>query len=354
MREYDIVTNPIEFFSGTTNTTSPMYTEAVAIVENADPKSMSYLKNFVTSIENVASHITGKNDKISASKGNVKSFSGYDNIKVGLDFLSKNAGGEEIVNNLKNILKALEANKTVYADAYSKNIRIVALEYEASLYMLVTGISFAMASYTDIQQKGTEVKIVKKQGGKDKGVITKTIREMAKELNAKDHRKYLDELVKAKDNVPVSTKMESVAFTESAILDTIDLINAIVGGVGKTVSLTKSIIRTVYRSMFGILPLIRSALYLKYKRKADTILALEEQIQFIEMNIDQLKNLKTMDETKKAEVIKKQQAVIEAFRRKSEKLRAELTETEKEAAVAIQKEDPEIKKKGQDDDFILD
>ena len=34
MREYNIITNPIELFAGTTNTTSPVYTEAVKTIEN--------------------------------------------------------------------------------------------------------------------------------------------------------------------------------------------------------------------------------------------------------------------------------------------------------------------------------
>ena len=354
MSEYKITTNPIEFFSGTTNIVSSAYTEAVAMLENVNVKSMSYLKNFVTSIEDLASREGVRDERLSKSKGNVQKFSGYNNIKVGLDFLSKNIPNEELIKNLKDILRALETNQTSYIDGYSKHIRIIILEYEASLYMLVTGISFALASYTDIQQNGAQVKIVKKSGGKDKGVIAKTIRELAKELNTKDHTKYLEELVKAKDSVAVSTKVESVAFTEAAVSETIDLIKSIWNGLGAAKTIGTSLFKMLYRTMFGIIPLIRSALYLKYKRKADTILSLEEQIQFIEMNIDQLKNIKTMDETKKAEIIKKQQAVIEAYKKKSEKLRAELIETEKEAVVAIKENDPVIKKKDPADDFILD
>lgn len=348
---YNIVTNPIEFFSGTTNTTSPAYIEAVAIVENASPKSMGYMKNFVKSIEQFAQK--SSDQKIAQSKGDIEKFSGYKNVRLGLEFLSSNVPGEEIVKNLKTMLSAIESNRNQYVDAYTKQIRILTVEYEASVYMLVTGISFAMASYTDIQQNGAQVKIVKKAGGMDKGVITKIIAGLAKELGSKDHRKYLEELIKAKDHVQVSTKLESTDFMESAVGDTMDLMAVVVGGAIKGFSMGKNIIRTVYNSMFGIIPLIRSVLYLRYKRKADTILALDEQIQFIQMNIDQLKNIKTMDETKKAEIIKKQQAVIEAFRKKSEKLRAELIETEKEAAVAIKKDDPTIKK-DPGDDFIFD
>ena len=354
MKEYEIITNPIEFFAGTTNRTSPSYMEAVTFLENTTPKSMGYLKSFITSIENIASNKSVTDTRVSQSKGNIQKFSGYNNIKSGLDFLTTNVPGESIVKALKDILKALESNQTLYSDAYGKHIRIIVLEYETSVYMLVTGISFALANYTDIQQTGAQVKIVKKAGGKDRGIISKIIHELGKELNTKDHRKYLDELAKAKDHVPTSTNLESVAFIESAIGETIDLVRSIMGGLGKTLELGTNMAKSIYRTMFGILPLIRSALYLRYKRKADTIISLEEQMNFIEMNIEQLKNIKTMDEGKKNEIIKKQQAVIEAFRKKSEKLRAELTETEKDAADAINENDTIIKKESPDDDFILD
>ena len=354
MNEYEIITNPIEFFAGTMNRTSPAYMEAVVFLEKATPKSMGYLKSFMTSIETMASNKNVADARVTQSKGNIQKFSGYNNIKVGLDFLTTNASGESIVKDLRDVLKALEANQTAYADAYSKHVRVIVLEYETSVYMLVTGISLAIVSYTDIIQSGSQIKIVKKAGGKDKGVIGKIVKELGKELNTKDHTKYLNELTKAKDNVATSTNLESVAFTEAAVAETMDLIKSILGGFGKSFEIGKSMVKIIYRTMFGILPLIRSALYLKYKRKADTIISLEEQINFIGINIDQLKNIKTMDESKKGEIIKKQQAVIEAFRKKSEKLRAELTETEKEAAVAISQNDVVIKKGSPDDDFILD
>ena len=350
MREYDIVTDPVKFFAGTDNRTSPVYIEAAKTVETKTPKSMGYIKNFVSSIERLTNGM--KDDKVSKSKGNITTFTGYKNINAGLDFLSTHLRGDSIVTDLKNILRALESNQNHYIDGYSKQVRIIVLEYEASVYMLVTGISFALASYTDIKIEGKKVTIIRK-AGRDKGIITKTIHELGRELNTKNHQNYLIDLIKGKSITGVSTKVESVSYTEAAVGDTMELIGSLYNGGKQAIQLASSMFRTLYRTMFGILPLIRSALYLRFKRKADTILALENQIQFIEMNIDQLKNIKTIDEAKKAEIIKKQQAVIEQYRKKSEKLRAQLIETEKEAAVAINQEDHDIKKDSSDD-FILD
>lgn len=352
MRDYDIIIDPIEFLSGTTNRLAPVYLEATKVVEGKDPKSIKYIKGFIQSIERVADK--SKNDKISSSKGNINRFSDYKNIKTGLEILSSNVPGEKLVKDLKTIVSSLEGNQHLYVEGYSKHIRLIELEYESAVYMVVTGISFALAAFIDIEQSKTNVKIVKKNGPRDHGIISKNIEGLAKELNTKAHKQYLSELIKAKDNVPVSTKLESVSFMEGNIGDTLDLIRSMYSAATSLVGATKSVISTLYRTVFGILPLINSILYLRYKRKADSIISLEEQIGFIELNISQLKNIKTMDEKKKKLIIKKQEAVIAAYRKKSEKLRAELIEAEKDTAVAIKENDKEIKKDGEDDEFILD
>lgn len=353
MYEYEFVTDPVELLAGTSNTISPLYTEAAKIVEGSSDKSMKYFKSLIKSIENVAAR--SNNEKIANSKGNIERFSGYDNIVSGLDFLSKHIPGENILKDLKNILNGLRSNRTLYVDGYDKHIRLITLEYETSVYMLVTGIVFSISSYVDFKQNNEKINIVKKSNGKDKGVIKKTINGLAKELNTTNHKNYLSELLKAKDHV-VSTKVESVSYIESVVGETIDLISSITGGVFKAYKTGKNIFGTLYKTVFGIIPLIKSALYLWYKRKGDTIVALEEQIHFIQLNIEHLQNMKNMDENKKKIIIKKQEAVIEAFRKRCEKLRAELIDTEDNAAAALSEDDTKTKREvnNNDDDFILD
>ena len=109
------------------------------------------------------------------------------------------------------------------------------------------------------------------------------------------------------------------------------------------------------RSVFGIIPLIRSVLYLRYKKKADTVLALEQQANFLEQNIEALKNKQTDQPHKKEQIIKRQQAIVDGYRRRAEKLRAQLTEGEREASAGIQSMNQEIHDKKDDDtDFVLE
>lgn len=353
MSHYKINTGFIEIVSGTNNMTSRAYMEAAKEVENKTPKAMNQLKNFITSIENLASKDVVKDTRISGTRGNITAFTGYDNIKTAMDFLNKNLGKISIMQDLDVVYQALKNNQTQYTEGYEKNVRLIILEYESAVYLLVTGLSMAMADSIGITQNGTQIKIQKKSGSTD-GPIIQTLHDFAKQLGNKSHKEYLDGLLKGKESMGTSTNIEeSVSFMESTVADTIDLIDAMTSNIGKIAGAGKRLLMTMKNSIFGIVPLIRSVLYLRYKKKADTILALDQQVNFINMNIEQLQNIKGMDDAKKAEIIKKQKAVAEQYQKKAAKLRAQLSDGEREAASAIKKEDPEIKKVD-DGDFVLE
>lgn len=351
MSHYKINTGFVEIISGTNNMTSRAYMEAAKEVENKTPKAMRQLKNFITSIENLASKDVVKDTRISSTRGNITAFAGYDNIKTAMDFLNKNLGKISIMQDLDVVYQALTNNQTQYTEGYEKNVRLIILEYESAVYLLVTGLSMAMADSIGVTQNGAQIKIQKKSGSTD-GPIIQTLHDFAKQLGNKSHKEYLDGLLKGKESMGTSTKIEeSVSFMESTVADTIDLIDAMTSNIGKIAGAGKRLLMTMKNSIFGIVPLIRSVLYLRYKKKADTILALDQQVNFINMNIEQLQNIKGMDDAKKAEIIKKQKAVAEQYQKKAAKLRAQLSDGEREAATAIKKEDPEIKKVD-DGDFV--
>lgn len=352
MNKYDICTNYAEIIAGTSNTVSSAYLEATKSIEENGTKGMAYLKNFITSIENIAGKENVKDERISKSKGNIKDFQGYENIKSAMEFLKKTLTGVTIIGDLVSIYNALEDCQPEYTDAYNKNVRLGILEYESAVYLLVTGLSMTMATKIDVVQNGYQIKIQKKSGSTF-GVIEKTIHDLAKQLSSKHHKGYLEDLLTSKDHVGVNTEIKESTFMESSISDTLELVDTVWNNAKRIGSFVKRTFSAIKNSLFGIIPLIRSILYLRYKKKADTIIALEEQIEFIERNIEQLNNIKGMDEAKKKEIIQKQKAVVEAYRKKAEKLRAELTEGEKDASIAIKKEDPEMKKVD-DGDFILE
>lgn len=353
MSHYKIDTGFIEIVSGTNNMASRAYMEASKEVDKRTPKAMGQLKNFITSIENLASKDVVKDTRISGTKGNITAFSGYENIKTAMEFLNKNLGKISIMQDLDTVYKALTSNQTQYTEGYEKNVRLIVLEYESAVYLLVTGLSMAMADNIGVTQNGTQIKIQKKAGSTD-GPIIQTLHDFAKQLGNKSHKEYLEGLLKGKDSMGVSTRIEESAnFMESTISDTIDLIDTMTTNIGKIAGAGKRLLMTMKNTIFGIVPLIRSVLYLRYKKKADTILALDQQVNFINMNIEQLQNIKNMDEAKKAEIIKKQKAVAEQYQKKAAKLRAQLTDGEREATAAIKQEDPEIKKVD-DGDFVLE
>lgn len=346
-------TSFIEIVAGTDNKASRFYIEAFKQVENDTSKSMSYIKNFITSIESIASKDKVKDDRITKSHGNLSNFDGYDNIKTAMEFLQKNLGKIEDIKNLATIYESLMKFQPQYTDGYNKNLRLIILEYECGVYLLVTGLSALMANTIDVVQTGDQIKIQKKNE-KSASNTMKIIGDFAKQVSAKQHKEYLEEMIKNKDSVPIKTNIEeSVSFLESSISDTVDLIDTMITSVGRIAATGKKIIMTIKNSIFGIVPLIRSILYLRYKKKADTVLALDQQVKFIQMNIDQLRNIKNMDPKKKAEIIAKQKAVAEAYKKKAAKLRAQLTDGEREAVSAIKEEDPKIKNID-DGDFVLE
>ncbi len=355
MNEYEISTNFVEIVSGTNSEGSRAYREAAAQVEENDSKSLKYVKNFLTSIEEISSKDGTKDSRISGSKGNIKNFAGYDNIKKSLEFLKKHASGVKELGDIEKILNFLETNQQQYVDGYKNNIHLITLEYESAVYMIVTGLSLIMATSINIEEKNGKISVQKKSS-ETKGVLYKIIRDMAKELDSKKHKEYLVYLLESKERNGVNTDItESSTFVESAVGDTIALIGQIWdGGVAISKFAVKSV-KSIKASLIGIVPLIRATLYLKYKKKADTISALEQQVRFIELNIQQLENRTNIDPKKKETIIRKQRAKIEEFKKKAEKLRAQLVETEKDAAVEIKKEDPKMSTAPEDDgDFVLE
>ena len=345
----DIITGYADHFSRE-------YMEASEDTKKIGNKSMASLKRFLVAVEDIDQDKKVQDPRISASKGNIKDFKGYHNIEVCMDFMDKNLKGLPLAPELKELHDALVKFQPQYTEAYDKKVRIIVLEYESALYMLVTGIAMTLSTNMEVVQNGSEIKFQKREGSTG-GVIAKTLKDMVKQLTASNHKDYLDVMLKSIEYKPVSTKVESAEFfyLEAGLADTVELIDAVFSNIGKIGHYTKNIVGSMVRSVFGIIPLIRSVLYLRYKKKADTVLALEQQANFLEQNIEALKNKQTDQPHKKEQIIKRQQAIVDGYRRRAEKLRAQLTEGEREASAGIQSMNQEIHDKKDDDtDFVLE
>lgn len=339
--------NFLEIISGTSNRLDPLYLEASNDIDSGNDRGFGHIKNFIGNIEDIANKNSVKDDRIARTKGNIKNFSGYKSIEESLNFLSKNLGSVENVKDAKKLYDLIERYQPLYSQGYDKKVRLIELEYESAVYCLTAVLSILLATTFDIVANGSEIKIVKK-ANPPKCLYIDTMKELVKQLGNDKHKSYLEELLKAVDST-VSNKAakphtESVMlFKEATIADSLDLISAMWRGVKKVGNAGKNLLVGIKNSFFGIVPLIRGIMYLRDKKKADAVVSLEEQIANIQRNIEQLQNMKTTDPKKKAIVIKRQKAMIEKYRQKAEKIRAQLLEGEKDAKTAMTQDNKTIK-----------
>lgn len=357
--EYSINTNYLEIIAGTSNKYNPVYEAAATNVEKNTNKGIKYLANFLHSIETISEKSAVKDERISKSKGNLRNFEGYVNIKYALDFLTKNLKDINGVKDSLDLHDLILKFQPQYTEAYDLKNKLVIYEYESAVYMLVTNLSMILANNMDVVSNGSEIRIQKKSA-ETFGVISKTMQELLKQMKLSEHAVYLDELNKSFANEEPGHVTTEGVYSEA--LNPLAVVASVASFGGLAVDIIKNVfssfkgglnvLKKVRKSIFGIVPIIRSIAYIRYKKKADTIVSLEQQVDFISNNIDQLEKRTNMDPKKKAVIIKKQKAVIEAYKKKSEKLRAELMECEKEAATAITKDDKEIG--NADDDFVLE
>lgn len=359
MSQLTINTDYFAIISGTDNSFAKAYTEAKAETEKGSSKAFAKMKSFITSIENIAASGNVKDERITSSRGDITQFSGYHNIQTAINFIKENLNSVEPLKDLVAIHQFLVNNSDLYVRGYSQNIHIIQLEYESAVYLIVTGLAMIMSTSIDLTHNGKKITI-KKKNGATRGVIAQTARNLSKEMNSRGHKDYLEAMLTAREMNGVSTSVstESTAFTENVIVDTLELVTSVVTNINAICKFAKKTFIGVRQSLFGIVPLIRAVMYLRYKKKADTIAELERQCFFIQKNIEQLENISDMDPEKKALIIKKQQAYIEAYMKRAEKLRAELMETEREAVEELQKSNNTIASNSNtqsaEDDFVLE
>ncbi len=357
MRDYKITGDAAEIISGTSNKTHPAYIEASEITSSPSKhgKSMSFIKKFMTTIETVNAKVRNKN--ISTSRGSVTNFKDYDTIVEAIDIVKSYVPGE--ASKLAGILEKLKEFQPIYSKGYERENRLLILEYENALYILIIGLSYTIANNISLESKNEDVQIVKCNHNSRSSVIGKLIVDVYKELSKKGHKDYLESLSSANPEVAKGIS-ESVVMTEGVIFDlvsdTLSLIGSIFNSGVRIYKLTMHGIGVIKNTLFGILPLIRACIYLRYKRKADAIIGLEEQVTFLKRNIENLKKRTNMDAAKKAEIIKKQEAYIAMYTKKAEKLRAELGDAERDTAKAVEEDDKNVQNTTpkSDDEFVLE
>lgn len=331
--------------SGNVSPYSRVYREAAEETENKTPKGMARLKAFAGDIEKVSSKSTVRDSRITASRGNLEKFSAYDSIQSSISFLQKNLSTIELLPELVTIRDEIMNCSQEFQDGYTQKCKLVQLEYESAVFLLVTGLSLTMAAGMDVQSNGTEIRIVKKQI-KSNGSTVKMVKDLAKIYDGKDHRQYLKAVLKAgKEPAPVNEAGE--------VLGVIQVVDSIMGHLHTIVRGAGNIFRVAKNTALGIIPLIRSIMYHHYQKKADAVANLELQAALLEENMAILNNRTNVDPEKKKEILEKQQAYVEKYRKKAEKIRAQICEMEKDAVTEMKKNEPSIQN-ASGDDFVLE
>lgn len=355
MNECYITFDPFEIISGSDKKWTESYQEAANIVDNQN-RSLKAIESYIRSIENISRNKKSSDNIISTTKGDLTKLRTYDQLVSCINRLSKLIQKPEMTS-LKNIHQFLLKHKSAYMDSYTHKVEILKLEYESSAYMLIEGVSFMIANYINIEKINGSYKMKLKQGG-HRGVISKTIMTLDNELNKSDHLRYMHSLVEVATKSHSNPKPIKESVASDSVLSIINLFNDITTNAVKLLKGGYATVKLIIKSAFGIIPIIRSIIYLRYKKKANMIQALEMQAAFIQLNIDQLNNRTNIDPDQRETIIKKQQAHIEAYLKKAEKLRAELTEVESDTATTLTNDNKEIKTTSQnnpnDDDFSLD
>lgn len=333
------------------------YNEASIDVKKFGGKILGFMKKIIRKIVSkfTTKKLTKVDSDIRGSKGNVDKFSHIAPLETSIRVLKelKNATANKVGNDIESIVASLRSYKQYYENAYSKQADLIIIEYECTLYLCYTSAQYALACYYNLD--GNAAKQTNKETYVEHGgLIFDTLHRMAEKIKDKSHVDYMKEIVKISENMVLPVHEAGGAGIEI----TIDGISNIVDNINAIARSGMNIFGIVKRSLFGIIPLIQCAVSIWYRRKVNTIMELDEQIRLIERNMEQLKNRKNIDDDKKEEILKKQQASVDELRKKSEKLRAQLIDTEKEAAEDVEKDTKDSKEdtkndKTSDDDIVL-
>lgn len=344
-----ITSDIMEILSGVTNTTSPLYTEAVKNVNGSTEKKLAILKRFMTSIN---SRGMIDNKEILASKGDIKKYSKYGDIVSGLDKLKSFMGSNKEYKSLQTILTELEKHRDDYVRGYEKKIPLLTLVYESSAFMLIDGVNYLIANCIEVVEHNEKVEM-KFKGAAPKGIMTKTINDLAAQLSSKSFNNFIEVAIDTVNKDIVTT--EATVFEEasggSVVTDVVALVERILSFVGKH---GLAVVRGGYeiiKAVFNIVPIVRNIIFIYYKHKVDKIERYEILIQFIQMNIDQLNNKKDMDPKEKEKIIKKQKATIQRYTNLANNLRARFTDVEQQVENDVDADNASIR--NAEDDFEI-
>lgn len=321
---------------------------------------------------------------------------------------------QKLVENLQKIKTYMFKFQKYYERSYETKSILVNQEYECSALVLLIGAvnaivntnfmlsdfekltsgkeaSFHPADYARGSYSDYDVTISKsaKMGTgysklAERNFIRKIVNDLAKELSKPSHEEYLKGMNEAKidkkatpENQKVATaamqaeaekEAKEVAVKESTYISEAGEIQTVLGivlgirdGIYDIVRHGISTIKVLWNSIFGIVPLIRSIIFLNHKKKINAIMALEENIDYLQTNIDSLKLNKNFKPAEKQKIINAQMKKLEGYKKKVAKMKAEFDIMEDDAEKMVKQSNTNLGKdapaeggSSSDGDLVLD
>lgn len=319
------------------------------------------------------------------------------------------------IENLERILNQMKKFQQYYERAYETKSILINQEYECGALILIMGAlnimlntnyllsefqslnagvepAFHPADYARARVDDESIawsKASKSGQGysnlAERNFVRRILNDFAKELTKPSHENYLKGMNSAKINKatelePSATDMakakideadtkkevkemavkESTYITESEIGQVLQIVNSIRDGIYNIVRGGISTLKVVWNSVFGIIPLIRSIIFLNHKKRINAILALEENVEYLQANIDSLKVNKTFTDVEKQKIIAAQKKKLEGYKKKIAKMKAEFDIMEDDAEKMTKESNNNIGKdsggngSSSGDDLVLD
>lgn len=290
------------------------YKGIVTVLEDAEnPKTSKYLEKLYESILSKG-HVDF--DDIPNSKGDIKTYKGYQNMIETLN----NINGLANVQNVKqvvtyvNIILTAISNIDRFSDLYSKGFKLrndyIMLEYNTFVYSCVQATSSLITEFVDYMKRP------------DAGAVQITI----KNNKFKANIFYIEQLQKFNN---VITNMDYKSFLNYMInKETENFIGTevLVG------------VATVSIVAMAIVPITREIVYRFYHDKNRISECLAEQAYFLEMNKASVNSNTQLTSDKKKEILKRQERLQKALMKLSNKLKVEYAQAEANASKQLKQD----------------
>lgn len=261
-------------------------------------------------------------DDIPVSAGDIKTYKGYATMMETLNTIMKMAqvdGSKDALNYATIVSTAIhhiESLEQYYKEGFQKKSDLLMLEYNMFVFCCVQATSAILSQY---------VEIVK---GFRNGTYSMKIRNSKYAPNAF----YFQQLEKFNKTVETSNY---TAYLKTALTNEDSRFVGFSTAVG--------VVAVAAAILVVIVPLLRTLVYQFYALRTKLSDACALQATYLEFNRTCLETNQMMDQAKRDNIIRRQEAVKRMFERMAEKLRVDMISANKRAKSELEKEDKKFK-----------